>query len=85
MTKVCFLSVLLKILRYCHLAAFSHIGYCLDYQFALKYPIHPREEHLCVVEEQSEVTKLMEYLEDLKDKKPEKMGGVHMIWWHEVS
>ena len=82
---MCFLSVLPKILRYCHLAAFSHIGYFLDYQFALECPIHPGKEHLCVVQEQSEVTKLMEYLEDLKDKKPEKMGRVHTVWWCEVS
>ena len=37
-----------------------------------------------MVEEQSEVTKLMECLEDLKDKKPEKMGSVRTVWWHEV-
>ena len=65
----------------------SHMnyGYFLDYQFAFECPSHPGKEHLCVVEEQSEVTKLMEYLEDLKDKKPEKMGRVHTVWWCEVS
>ena len=65
----------------------SHMnyGYFLDYQFAFECPSHPGREHLCVVEEQSEVTKLIEYLEDLKDKKPEKMGSVHIVWWCEVS
>ena len=60
-------------------------GYFLDYQFAFECPSHPGKEHLCVVDEQSEVTKLMECLEDLKDKKPEKMGSVHSVWWCEVS
>ena len=64
----------------------SHMnyGYFLDYQFAFECPSHPGKEHLCVVEEQSEVSKLMECLEDLKDRKPEKMGSVHTVWWHEV-
>ena len=65
----------------------SHMnyGYFLDYQFAFECANHPGREHLCVVEEQSEVTKLMECLEDLKDKKPEKMESVHTVWWCEVS
>ena len=65
----------------------SHMNYnyFLNYQFAFECPSHPGKEHLCVVEEQSEVTKLMEYLEDLKGKKPEKMGRVHTVWWCEVS
>ena len=65
----------------------SHMnyGYFLDYQFAFECPSHPGKEHLCVIEEQSEVTKRMECLEYLKDRKPEKMGGVHTVWWHEVS
>ena len=65
----------------------SHMnyGYFLDYQFAFECPSHPGKEHLCVVEEQSEVTKLMECLECLDDRKPEKMGSVHTVWWSEVS
>ena len=65
----------------------SHMnyGYFLDYQFAFECPTHPGKEHLCVVDKQSEVTKLMECLEYLKDRKPEKMGSVHTIWWHGVS
>ena len=59
-------------------------GNFLDYQFAFECPSHPGKEHLCVVDEQSEVNKLMECLEDLKDRKPEKMGSVHTVWWHEV-
>ena len=65
----------------------SHMNYgnFVDYQFAFECPSHPGKEHLCVVDEQPEVTKLMECLEDLKDKKPEKMGSVHTVWWCEVS
>ena len=65
----------------------SHMNYgnFVDYQFAFECPSHPGKEHLCVVEEQSEVTKLMECLQYLKDRKPEKMGSVHTVWWHEVS
>ena len=65
----------------------SHMNYgnFLDYQFAFECPSHPGKEHLCVVEEQSEGTKLMECLEDLKDKKPEKMGSVQTVWWSDVS
>ena len=65
----------------------SHMnyGYFLDYQFAFECPSHPGKEHLCVVEEQSEVTKLMECLEYLDNRKPEKMGSVHTVWWCEVS
>ena len=65
----------------------SHMnyGYFLDYQFAFECPSHPGKEHLCVVEEQSEVTKLMDCLECLDDRKPEKMGSVHTVWWSEVS
>ena len=62
----------------------SHMnyGYFLDYQFAFECPSHPGKEHLCVVEEQSE---LMECMEDLDDRKPEKMESVHTVWWYEVS
>ena len=65
----------------------SHMnyGYFLDYQFSFECPRHPGKEHLCVVEEQSEDTKLMECLEYLGDRKPVKMGSVHAVWWHEVS
>ena len=65
----------------------SHMNYgnFVDYQFAFECPSHPGKEHLCVVDEQPEVTKLMECLEDLKHRKPEKMGSVHSVWWCEVS
>ena len=65
----------------------SHMNYgnFLDYQFAFECPSHPGKEHLCVVDEQSEVTKLMECLEYLTDRKPVKMGNVHTVWWCEVS
>ena len=65
----------------CHM----NYGYFLDYQFAFDCPSHPGMEHLCVVEEQSEVTKLMECLEYLDDRKPQKMGSVHTVWWCEVK
>ena len=65
----------------------SHMNYgnFVDYQFAFECPSHPGKEHLCVVDDQPEVPKLMECLEDLKHRKPEKMGRVHTVWWHEVS
>ena len=68
-----------------HVGSHMNYGYLLDYQFAFECPSHPGKEHLCVVEEQSEVTKLMECLEFLTDRKPEKMGSVHTVWWDEVS
>ena len=55
------------------------------YQFAFECPSHPGKEHLCVVEEQSEETKLMECLEYLDDRQPEKMSSAHTVWWCEVS
>ena len=65
----------------------SHMKYgnFVDYQFAFECPSHPAKGHFCVVDEQSEVTKLMECLEDLDDRKPVKMGSVHTVWWGEVS
>ena len=65
----------------------SHMnyGYLLDYQFAFECPSHPGKEHLCVVEEQSEGTKLMECLEYHDYRQPEKMESVHIVWWCEVS
>ena len=49
----------------------SHMNYgnFLDYQFAFKCPRHLGKEHLCVVEEQSEVTEIIESLEYLDDRK----------------
>ena len=43
----------------------SHVNYgnFVDYQFAFECPSHPGKEHMCVVAEQSEETKLMECLE----------------------
>ena len=65
----------------------SHMNYgnFVDYQFAFECPSHPGKEHLCVVDEQSEVTKLMECLEYHDDRQPEKMGSAHTVWWCEVS
>ena len=66
----------------------SHMNYgnFQDYQFTFECPSHPGKEHLCVVEEQSEVPpKHMECLKDLKHRKPEKTGSVHTVWWCEVS
>ena len=68
-----------------HVGSHMNYGYFLDYQFAFECPSHPGKEHLCVVEDQSEATKLMECLEYLDDRKPEKMGSVHTVWWFEVS
>ena len=60
-------------------------GFILDYQFAFECSRHPEKEHLCVVDEQSEVTKIMECLECLDNRKPVKMESVHTNWWCEVS
>ena len=60
-------------------------GNFVDYQFAFECPSHPGREHLCVVEEYSEVTKLMECLEYVDCRQPEKMGSAHTVWWGEVS
>ena len=60
-------------------------GNFVDYQFAFECPSHPGKEHLCVVEEQSEATKLMECLEHLYSRQPEKMTSAHTVWWNKVS
>ena len=66
-------------------SAHMNYGNFVDYQFAFECPSHPGKEHLCVVDEQSEVTKLMECLEYHNDRQPEKMGSAHTVWWCEVS
>ena len=65
----------------------SHMNYgnFVDYQFAFECPSHPGKEHLCVVDEQYEVTKLMECLEYHDCRQPEKMGSAHTVWWCDVS
>ena len=65
----------------------SHMNYgnFVDYQFAFECPSHPGKEHLCVVDYQPEEFKLMDCLEDLDYRKPEKMESVHTVWWCEVS
>ena len=68
-----------------HVGSHMNYGNFVDYQFAFECPSHPGKEHLCVVEEQSEVTKLMECLECLDDRQPEGMGSAHTVWWCEVS
>ena len=68
-----------------HVGSHMNYGNFVDYQFAFECPNHPGKEHLCVVEEQSEVTKLMECLEYLDYRQPEKMGSAHTVWWCEVS
>ena len=59
----------------------SHMNYgnFMDYQFAFECLSHPGKEHLCVVEEQSEVTKLMECLEYHDYRQPEKIGSAHTV------
>ena len=68
-----------------HVGSHMNYGNFVDYQFAFECPTHPGKEHLCVVEEQSEVTKLMECLEFHDGRQPEKMGSAHTVWWCEVS
>ena len=68
-----------------HVGSHMNYGNFVDYQFAFECPSHPGKEHLCVVEEQSEETKLMECLEYLDDRQPENMGSAHTVWWCEVS
>ena len=65
----------------------SHMNYgnFVNYQFAFECPSHPGKEHLCVVDKKPEVTKLMDCLEHLDYRKPEKMESVHTVWWCEVS
>ena len=76
-----------------HVSSHMNYGYFLDYQFAFECPSHPGKEHLCVVDELFEVTKLMEpedtklmeCLECHNDRKPMAMESVHTVWWSEVS
>ena len=62
-----------------HVGSHMNYGNFVDYQFAFECPSHPWKEHLCVVEDQSEVTKLMECLKHLDDRQPEKMGSCHTV------
>ena len=68
-----------------HFSSHMNYGNFVDYQFAFECPTHPGKEHLCVVEEQSEMTKLMECLEHQDYRQQEKMGSAHTVWWCEVS
>ena len=68
-----------------HVGSHMNYGNFVDYQFAFECPSHPGKEHLCVVEEQSEETKLMECLEYLDDRQPESMRSAHTVWWCEVG
>ena len=68
-----------------HVSSHMNYGNFVDYQFAFECPSHPGKEHLCVVEEQSEETKLMECLEYLDDRQPENMGSAHTVWWCKVG
>ena len=68
-----------------HVGSHMNYGNFVDYQFVFECPSHPGKEHLCVVEEKSEETKLMDCLEHLDDRQPEKMGSAHTVWWCEVS
>ena len=65
----------------------SHMNYgnFVDYHFAFECPSHPGKEHLCVVDEQSEETEIMDCLKDRNDKQPERMESVHTVWLSEVS
>ena len=65
--------------------AHMNYGNFVDYQFAFECPSHPGKEHLCVVAEQFEVTKLMECLEHHDYRQQETMGSTHTVWWCEVS
>ena len=68
-----------------HVGSHMNYGNFVDYQFAFECLSHPGKEHLCVVDEQSEVTKLMECLEYHDYRQQETMGSAHTVWWLEVS
>ena len=65
----------------------SHMNYgdFMDYQFAFECPSHPGREHLCVVDGYDTTPEVMLCLQDLTDKKPERLGCSHKVWFNEVS
>ena len=60
-------------------------GYFMDYQFAFECPSHPGREHLCVVDGYDTTPEVMLCLQDLTDKKPERLSCSHKVWFNEVS
>ena len=60
-------------------------GNFLDYQFAFECPSHPGREHLCVVNGYDTTPEVMLCLQDLTDKKPERLSCSHKMWFNEVS
>ena len=64
----------------------SHLnyGYLFEYDFAFECPIHPGKDHLCVVGNQFEATKIMKCLQYHNDRKPVRMESVHTVWFGEV-
>ena len=65
----------------------SHMNYgnFMDYQFAFECPSHPGREHLCVVDGYDTTPEVMLCLQDLTDKKPERLSCSHKVWFNEVS
>ena len=65
----------------------SHMnyGFFLDYQFAFECPSHPGREHLCVVDSESNIPKIMSCYKDQKEKKSVRMVSIHRVWYNEVS
>ena len=68
-----------------HVGSHMNYGNFMDHQFAFECPSHPGKEHLSVVVEQSEETKLMECLEHHDYRQQEMMGSAHTVRWCEVS
>ena len=64
----------------CHM----NYGYFMDYQFAFECPSHPGREHLCVIDGNDATPELMMCLQDVTDKKPEKLSSCHRVWFGEV-
>ena len=60
-------------------------GYFMDYQFAFECPSHPGREHLCVVDGYDTTPEVMLCLQDLTDKKSERLSCSHKVWFNEVS
>ena len=64
----------------------SHMNYVyfMDYQFAFECPSQTGREHLCVIDDNDATPELMMCLQDVTDKKPEKLSSCHRVWFGEV-
>ena len=67
------------------------VSSCMNYAFSLHYqlsfecPIHPGEDHLCVVDSTQSILHKMNCLKNGKNPQPVDMQSQHLVWFSKVS